>query len=50
MPASYIYVSYMYARQEEGMFDALDELAAGFVEKGLGAEEWRRFVGGKEEL
>ena len=40
----------MYDRQEEGMFDALDELAAGFVEKGLGAEEWRRFVGGKEEL
>jgi hypothetical protein len=32
------------------MFDALDELAADIVAKGLGAEDWRRFVGGKEEL
>ena len=27
------------------MFDALDELASNFVKKGLGAEDWRRFVG-----
>ena len=36
--------------REEGMFDALDGLAADFVAKGLGTEDWRRFVGGKEEL
>ena len=41
---------YIYAWQEEGMFDALDGLAADFVAKGLGTEDWRRFVGGKEEL
>jgi hypothetical protein len=37
------------------MFDALDGLAADMVaavlaHKGRGAEDWRRFVGGKEEL
>ena len=41
--------------QEEGMFDALDGLAAdmlaeGLARQGRGAEDWRRFVGGKEEL
>ena len=41
--------------QEEGMFDALDGLAAdmlaaGPARQGRGAEDWRRFVGGKEEL
>ena len=37
------------------MFDALDGLAAdmlaaGLARQGRGAEDWRRFVGGKEEL
>ena len=50
-----LYLPYISLWQEEGMFDALDGLAAdmlaaGLAGQGRGAEDWRRFVGGKEDL
>ena len=55
LPTPPPYLPYISRWQEEGMFDALDGLAAdmlaaGLAGQGRGAEDWRRFVGGKEEL
>ena len=55
LPTPPPYLPYISRWQEEGMFDALDGLAAdmlaaGLAGQGRGAEDWRRFVGGKEDL